>query len=129
MDSSDEKKKDQNVDSHVKSDLSSSKSTFKMRKIDAKKTDDPGNNIQQYDRRTVRCRMLGHELPFEYCRKGQGGIPCQKVLDCWHEILAIEDFIREFYTPEQIEEILKPVKPKMASLLDLIQKAKESDKM
>jgi len=82
--------------------------------------------IEEHDERNIRCRMLGHELTFGYCRRPGRDLPCSKIFDCWHETFAVEEFIHDHYTEEQIQQILAPPKPKMISLLELIQQAQKN---
>ncbi len=81
--------------------------------------------IGEHDEREGYCRMLGHRLGFGYCRTVNGGMPCHKVLDCWFEQFSVREFIREHYTAEQVESFLAPPKPRMQSLLELIEQAKK----
>ena len=83
-------------------------------------------SINEHDQRLIRCRMLGHDLNFGYCREGVGELPCRRIFDCWFEQFDVESFMREHYTKEQIEKILTPPKPKMASLIELIQQANKN---
>ena len=81
----------------------------------------------EQDVRNIRCRMLGHEVPFSYCRTcGQNNIPCRKIFDCWYETFDVDTFMREHYSPEQLQAILSPPTTKVASLVDLIDKARQS---
>ncbi len=70
--------------------------------------------------------MLGHVVPFKYCRTVKEGMPCQKVLDCWFEMIPIQKFVDSNYSEEQVKAFLSPPKPKMVTLIDLIEKAKKS---
>ena len=85
-------------------------------------------SIEEHDNRTIYCRMLGHEIPFSYCRQGAGSFPCRKIFDCWFQIFDIQAFMKEYFTDEQISEIVSPPKPKITTLIDLIQKAQENIK-
>ena len=69
--------------------------------------------------------MLGHVVPFSYCRSMANGLPCRLVADCWHTKFDAAGWLREHYTPEQVVQITAPPKPKLMSILDLIEKAKE----
>lgn len=82
--------------------------------------------IDQYDEKTRRCPMLGHELTFSYCRAPGRDHPCSKVFDCWWERFDIKDFMSANYPAETIAEILKPKQPKVASLYDIIQRAQKT---
>ncbi|MBN1766628.1 MAG: hypothetical protein JW860_15340 [Sedimentisphaerales bacterium] len=82
--------------------------------------------IEENDKRLIRCRMLGHEVDFSYCRQVGKDIPCRKILDCWFEYFDVETFIRRHYTEEQIQKILEPPRPKITSIIDLIQQARKN---
>lgn len=82
-------------------------------------------NIDSHDNRKLRCRMLGHEINFNYCRTGVDNLPCRKIFDCWFEIFDIADFMRQHYSPEQIEEILSEPKDKVTTIVDLIRQAQK----
>ncbi len=80
--------------------------------------------INNFDRCESHCRMLGHEVPFNYCRQVANGTPCRLVADCWFSQFDIVAWLRDHYSPEQIEQITAPPKPKITSLLELIEKAR-----
>ena len=65
-------------------------------------------------------------MPFQYCRTAAEALPCRKIKDCWFEKLPVEKFVEEHYSPEEQERIFAPPAPKMASLLSLIEKAKNA---
>lgn len=83
--------------------------------------------IDKHDGRKMHCRLLGHEIAFAYCRQTAGAQPCRKILDCWFETFDVDAFAREHFTAEQIAAILTSPKPKMASIIELIQQAKGSN--
>jgi hypothetical protein len=76
--------------------------------------------IQQY------CRMLGHKVPFAYCRSMNANLPCRNTLDCWKDIFAVKDFVQHFYSKEEISFFLEPPKPKLAQIFEIMTKAKKS---
>jgi hypothetical protein len=78
-----------------------------------------------YDGKEGYCRLLGHHLRFAYCRSCQDGYPCYKILDCWFEVFDIRKFVEDRYPPEEIERFLQKPRPKMQTLLSLIQQARE----
>ncbi|MFO7761465.1 MAG: hypothetical protein ACQES8_03250 [Thermodesulfobacteriota bacterium] len=80
--------------------------------------------MKRFDSQSVYCRMLGHEVPFSYCRTVQGGFPCFRILDCWFEKIPVQDYINYHYSMEEQEQIFKRPDAKMTTLLDLIEKAK-----
>jgi hypothetical protein len=79
------------------------------------------DNIRRY------CRMLGHEVPFAYCRKMNNDLPCRNTLDCWKTVFAVEDFVRSFYTEEEITRFLEPPKPKLTQILDILTQVQKSN--
>ncbi len=73
----------------------------------------------------IRCPRLGHQITFSYCRSENGGLPCFKTLDCWFEHFLVEEYLREELKPEQWDQVFgRPPKPKMLSLVELIEQAK-----
>ncbi|MCK4999343.1 MAG: hypothetical protein KAS23_07405 [Anaerohalosphaera sp.] len=84
--------------------------------------------IDQHDDKKMYCRMLGHHITFDYCRKGANSQPCRKIFDCWFKTFDVEQFVTDHFTEEQIKAILTPPKPKMTSLIELIQKAQQNAK-
>jgi len=75
---------------------------------------------------TIYCRLLGHEVPFSYCRRPGSDVFCKNITGCWEGRIDIHSFLAANYTSEQIAQAFKPKAPKIVSLLDLIQKAKEN---
>lgn len=69
--------------------------------------------------------MLGHPVQFSYCREPGQDTPCRKIFDCWWETFDIQSFMDTNYDEEIIAKITEPPKPKMSSLAELIQQAKE----
>lgn len=77
----------------------------------------------------IRCPRLGHQIYFSYCRSENTGLPCFKTLDCWHEHFQVEKHLKDQLTEKEWERVFSgKVKPKMTSLLELIEQAKERKK-
>jgi hypothetical protein len=76
-----------------------------------------------------RCRRLGHEVAFGYCRQETRGKPCRLILDCWWEHFDVRAFLQAHLALEVMAEVeragVSPPPPKVLSLLDMIQQAKE----
>ena len=76
-----------------------------------------------------RCRRLGHEVAFGYCRQETRGKPCRLILDCWWERFDVRAFLQAHLSPEVMAEVeragVSAPPPKVLSLLDMIQQAKE----
>lgn len=80
----------------------------------------PGDNFD------IRCPRLGQQISFSYCRKENKGVPCFKILDCWHVHFLVEDLLRKELAPEEWRQALEtPPKPKMVSLVEMIEQAKK----
>ena len=76
----------------------------------------------------LRCRRLGHEVAFGYCRHEMGGKPCRLILDCWWERFDVRTFLRA-HLPEDVMATVErsgtaPPPSKLLSLLDLIQQTR-----
>ncbi|MBN1465596.1 hypothetical protein JXA02_07550 [candidate division KSB1 bacterium] len=84
--------------------------------------------ITQYDAFEIRCPMLGHPLTFSYCRSTDGNTPCRNIMNCWFQRLPVEQFIQDHFPFGTLEKLTTPPKPKMQSLLELIEKAKATKK-
>ena len=80
--------------------------------------------MEQYDEENGYCRMLGHYLPFKYCRTQQNGLPCAKIFDCHFERIPIQEFIDKHYSEQEQAQIFKKQTPKMHSIIELIEQAK-----
>ncbi|MDY6881908.1 MAG: hypothetical protein V2J25_15605 [Desulfatiglans sp.] len=75
---------------------------------------------------TIRCPRLGHQITFSYCRSETLGLPCSKILDCWFEHFQVEDWLRKDMSTEDWEKTFqRDPKPKITSLLELIEQAKK----
>ncbi len=83
-------------------------------------------SIDEHDEREVRCRRLGHDVKFHYCRTQEGCTPCPSILDCWWQVFDVRKFLEEALSAEQVEEIADRERPaKVVTLLDLIEQAKQ----
>jgi hypothetical protein len=72
------------------------------------------------------CPMLGHYVPFKYCRTVNDQFPCRKIKDCWFERMEIERYIADNYSGAEIERIFSPQPQKISTIIDLINKAREN---
>ena len=85
--------------------------------------DDLEKRFDDYQR---RCPRLGGPVDFKYCRTcGQNASMCWKVIDCWWEYFDIKAHLEAHLPPAELERLVKArPKPKVASLVDLIEQAK-----
>jgi len=82
-------------------------------------------DIEKYER---RCPRLGGPVPFTYCEScAEQNSHCFKILDCWWERFDVVGYLKKTLTPTEFDRIArtKP-QPKVASLIELIQKAKNN---
>ena len=76
---------------------------------------------------TIRCPRLGHQINFQYCRIENMGLPCFKILDCWFQHFDVESYLRQDLSSEEWDKTFnRTPKSKVASLLELIEKVKNS---
>ena len=70
----------------------------------------------------VACPRLGHLVPFSYCRRESGELPCYKAIDCWYDRFLVEDYFREVLDPEEWEEAFeRGPKDRMRRLMEIIE--------
>ena len=74
----------------------------------------------------IRCPRLGHQINFPYCRHENNGLPCFKTLDCWYNTFDVYSYLKDKLGQEDFKKVFQTKgKPKILSLLDLIEQAKE----
>ena len=81
--------------------------------------------IEQHDDKPIRCPRLGDEVNFKYCRIMNDRLPCRLIVGCWQTQMDIDTFLRDHYSPEELHQVFAPPKPKMDTLVELIEKAKK----
>ena len=84
--------------------------------------------ITRFDKLEIRCPMLGHQIPFQYCRCVNSPSPCKKIMDCWFERIPIQQYVNEYFSAEEIDKLMSTPKPKIASLLEIVEQAKQQTK-
>jgi len=77
----------------------------------------------------IRCPRLGHQIYFSYCHIENQGSPCFKILDCWHTHFDVEGHLKTRLSKDEWEKVFtRQTKPKMLTLLELIEQAKKNRK-
>jgi hypothetical protein len=84
--------------------------------------------IEQYDDHTIRCPRVGGEVNFLFCRTENNMLPCRWIAGCWKGRMEIQTFLEDHYTKEEREQIFTPPKPKIESLVNLVERAKKAKK-
>ncbi len=83
--------------------------------------------IEIYDSLITHCPQLGDEIPFRYCRIVNENIPCRRIVACWELRIEISRFLDEHYSLAELQRALSPpAKTKIESILELVEKAKET---
>lgn len=79
------------------------------------------NNLER------RCPRLGHSVRFSYCRTcGEDLLICFKVFDCWWDRFDVVTYLKDRMPKDDFLKLSEArPKPKVASLLDLIEQAKK----
>lgn len=76
-----------------------------------------------------RCRRLGHEVTFGYCRQETGGKPCRLILDCWWERFDVRGFLQAHLSEDAMAQVERastsPPPSKVLSLVEMIEQAKQ----
>jgi hypothetical protein len=74
-----------------------------------------------------RCPRLGHEVTLAYCYRTPEGRPCGRLFLCWEGRLPrLRSVVARLLTPEEWRQCFEaPPSPKVATLVDLIQKVRE----
>jgi hypothetical protein len=80
-----------------------------------------------FDDRQRRCPRLGHPVRFDYCRiGGDNQRPCFKVFDCWWEAFDVVGYFKQELPDAEFQRLVSTPPPnKTASLIDLIQQARQ----
>jgi hypothetical protein len=85
-------------------------------------------SIGQYDEEMVRCPRVGGYVNFKFCRTENNLLPCRWIVGCWQMRLDITKFMQTHFSEEDLNRVFVPPKPKMESLVELIEKVKEGKK-
>ena len=81
--------------------------------------------IEQYDNETIRCPRVGGEVNFRFCRFENNMLPCRFIAGCWQGRMDIEKLLREHYSEDELDRIFTPPKPKIESLMGMIEKVRK----
>jgi len=84
--------------------------------------------IEQHDDKMIRCPRIGGYVTFKLCRSENNFFPCRWVVGCWLGQMDINEFLDENFSKEDLDRIFVPPKPKMESLVEMIEKAKKIKK-
>jgi hypothetical protein len=71
---------------------------------------------------------VGGEVNFRFCRFENNMLPCRWIVGCWEMRMDINTFLAEHYSREELDKIFVPPRPKIESLVDLIERASKLKK-
>jgi len=77
---------------------------------------------EQHDGQEAYCRSLGHYVRFGYCRAAGGELPCARVTECWAGRIPVEEYLRDHFTPQELERAFAPRPGKLETILELAQR-------
>lgn len=73
-----------------------------------------------------RCPRLGGPVTFGYCMGGEPTGLCMHVVDCWWETFDVVAYLRDHLPADRFDELMRArPKPKIAALVELIEKARK----
>lgn len=81
--------------------------------------------IEEHDDKTIRCPRVGGEVNFRFCRFENNMLPCRWIVGCWQSQMDINKLLADHYSKKELDQIFALPKPKLQSLVDLIEKAKK----
>jgi hypothetical protein len=82
--------------------------------------------MNSFDHLEIRCPRLGHEVPFSYCRRESGRLPCARILTCWQPFFHVESYLKKSMPAEQWTLFINQApKEKIITLIDMIEAAKK----
>ncbi|MBW1767341.1 MAG: hypothetical protein JRJ65_09865 [Deltaproteobacteria bacterium] len=84
--------------------------------------------IEQHDEKTMRCPRVGGDVNFRFCRSENNLLPCRRIVGCWQMQMDINKFLDEHFSKEELDRAFTPPKPKIESLIELIEQAKKGKK-
>ena len=85
--------------------------------------------MESYRDLVIRCPRLGGEVPFSYCEREAGDLPCRQIVGCWEAGFPVEAYLRETLPPGAWEQFCRQVpKDRMTTLIDLADAAKRRRK-
>lgn len=82
--------------------------------------------LEDYDDDMMRCPRVGGYVNFKFCRSENNMLPCRWIIGCWQARMDIKSFLDEHFTEADLEKIFVPPKPKLESLVEMIEKVKKS---
>lgn len=83
--------------------------------------------IEQHDDKTIRCPRIGGPVNFKLCRSENKMLPCRWVVGCWQMYFDVITFLHKHFSKEQMGKIFVPPKPKIESLVEMVEQVKKRE--
>ena len=84
------------------------------------------HSSDMHDPLEIRCRKLGHQVTFAYCRKESIDKPCARIIECWMSRINVLEYLNnEFGTAFLHEFVAQGKKDKMSSIIELVEKSRK----
>ncbi|OGP53768.1 MAG: hypothetical protein A2162_03270 [Deltaproteobacteria bacterium RBG_13_52_11b] len=81
--------------------------------------------IEEHDSASTRCPQLGGDVPFQYCRTLNQGLPCRSIMVCWEYRIPVSKFLEAHYPAEEIRRAFTPSsKTRLDTILEIAENAK-----
>ncbi len=85
--------------------------------------------LEAFDGLQGYCRSLGHQVGFDYCRRGgasgsREGLPCRRIRDCWFQRLPVDRYLRAHWRAGSLELLNQPPRGRMAAILEALEAAR-----
>jgi hypothetical protein len=75
---------------------------------------------KQYQSMVIRCPRLGGEVPFSFCEKEAGDLPCRMVVSCWAARFPVEEYLKETLTEDALDRFSNQrPKDRLTTILDI----------
>ena len=88
--------------------------------------DEENRVIEEHDDKWLRCPRVGGEVNFRFCRSENNMLPCRWIIGCWQAQIDINMFLEDHYSEKELGQVFTPPKPKIESLMGLVEKAKKT---
>jgi hypothetical protein len=84
--------------------------------------------IEEHDHRPIRCPRLGGKVNFKCFRIMNDRLPSRWIIGCWQMYIDMNRFLADYYSKDELDRVFAPPKPKVESLVELIEKSKRVNK-
>jgi hypothetical protein len=84
---------------------------------------------REYQGLIIRCPRLGGEVPFSFCEKENGDLPCRMVVSCWAARFPVAEYLQQTMTEEARERFShQSSKDRLTTILDIAAAVKNRKK-